>query len=82
MEAGIANAVSSGIWSSSAYAFGRNLKAQALYTGGNLGRGPIGGGSDDGCNLILLDLSRSNSIYGNSTSVTPSSLTCTFLIRY
>lgn len=32
--------------------------------------------------LICIDASRSSSVYGNSNTVTPLSLTSTFLIRY
>lgn len=32
--------------------------------------------------LICIDASRSSSVYGNSETITPSSFTNTFLIRY
>ena len=57
---------------------GTGTVSMGTYTGYNNASG--NGGTEEW--IRTIDTSRLNSVYGKSDTVTPLSLTCTFLIRY
>ena len=62
------------ITSSTCYIFYRNGATGAFEIVGTNGVGPAASKNNDGNNRLAIDASRSNSIYGNSTTVTPLSI--------
>lgn len=82
MEAGIANAVGSlervgntiGAYATGTGAFTVTARWKGEYAGG--------GGRPNEEGRFYMSLSNSNSIFGNSETVTPLSTSCSFLIRF
>ena len=57
----------------------KNAVGGAFYATTELVNGSTGEGAD---NKVIFDASRSNSIYGTSTTVQPASLTTRYYIKY